>query len=1164
MEDFKHFTHLHVHSEYSLLDGACRIKELISYVKEIGQNSIAITDHGCMYGAIEFYNEAIKQGIKPIIGCEVYVAPRSRHDKDFNLDRNPYHLILLCENNQGYENLIKLVSLANIEGFYSKPRVDVELLKKYHTGLICLSGCVIGEVARNLIMGDYNHAKEVALQYQEIFGKGNYFLEVQNHGLQNEVKILPLIYKLSAETDIPIVATNDAHYTKKSDAEVQDILMCIQMQTTLNDKNRMKFQTEEFYIKSYDEMYQLFKNFPQALENTRTIADRCNVSFEFGKIKLPKYEAVGVFDNVQYFKDLCYSGLKKHYGDNPSKEILDRMNYEIEVITKMGYVDYFLIVWDYINFAKTNDIPVGCGRGSGAGSICAYCMGITNIDPIKYSLLFERFLNPERISMPDFDIDFCIEGRQRVIDYVTQRYGSDRVAQIITFGTMGARGSIRDVGRVIGLSYNFCSKVASYVPNKINMTIQKALEENPDFKHAYDTDIEVKHLVDTAKRLEGMPRNTSTHAAGVIISALPISDIVPIKKNDDVIVTQYTMGVLESLGLLKMDFLGLRNLTVIRDCQNYIRQTNPKFNIDNVPIDDMGVYSMLAKGKTMGVFQFESSGITDVLVKLVPKNIEDLIAVISLYRPGPMESIPKYIENRHNPKNITYDTPLLKPILDVTYGCIVYQEQVMEICRTLAGYSYGRADIVRRAMAKKKHDVMLKERESFIYGDKNEDGSINCMGAIANGVSESVASKIFDEMMSFASYAFNKSHATCYAYLAYQTAYLRCHYFTEYMASLMSSVLLNTSKLTEYITECESNGVRVLSPHINESCEGFTVSEKSIRFGLLAIKNLGKGMIQKIVSERTSNGKFTSIKDFCRRMAECSELNKRAIESLIKAGAFDGLGYNRNQMLSSLDNIIDLYSSNGYSNEIEGQLDLFGEMSNVANKDYTIPNMEEYSNVELLNMEREITGMYMSGHPLKEYSIYNEVLKLDTIPNILDRVSNNVYIDRIGLICYISANKFHTTKNNAQMCFLTVEDVSQSIDVIVFPNLYQQVRNNLLKDTIVYINGKVSIKDDTCSIIPDMIVPIREFVKNPLYYVNSFGILSHLKSLSLYIYATSEDLSKASQLCEKLNSNFGKIPIQIYWVDKKKKFIPKSNPMIEFNEKVIDILNQCDLKFKFA
>lgn len=1139
------FTHLHVHSEYSLLDGACRIKELISYVKELGQTSIAITDHGCMYGVIDFYNEAIKQEIKPIIGCEVYVSPRSRHDKDFNLDKNPYHLILLCENNIGYQNLIKLVSLGYMEGFYSKPRIDLELLKKYHTGLICLSGCVIGQVARNLLMGDYNEAKRVALEYQSVFGKDNYFLEVQNHELKNELQILPSIYRLSSETGIPLVATNDAHYTKKSDAEIQDILMCIQTQSTIQDSKRMKFQTDEFYIKSYDEMYSLFKNVPQALENTQVVANRCNVSFEFGKLKLPKYQEEGISNNVQYFKDMCYMGLKNRYGENPNSEIIERMNYEIDVIVNMGYVDYFLIVWDYINYAKTNDIPVGCGRGSGAGSICAYCIGITNIDPIKYSLLFERFLNPERVSMPDFDIDFCIEGRSKVIEYVTKRYGLDKVSQIITFGTMGAKGSIRDVGRVIGLPYNFCSKVASYIPNKINMTIDKALEENPDFKKIYNEDSKVKNLVDTAKRLEGMPRNTSTHAAGVIISAMPIIDLVPIRKNEDIIVTQYTMGNLESLGLLKMDFLGLRNLTVIRDCQNYIRLKSPNFNIDNVSINDSKVFSMLAHGKTLGVFQFESTGITDVLVKLVPKNMEDLIAVLSLYRPGPMDSIPKYIENRHSPDRISYDTPLLKPILEVTYGCIVYQEQVMEICRTLANYSYGHADIVRRAMAKKKHDIMLKERESFIEGCQS------------NGISNGIANKIFDELVKFSAYAFNKSHATCYAYLSYQTAYLRCHYFTEYMASLMSSVLSNTSKLMEYIAECENNGVRVLNPHVNESFDGFTVSENSIRFGLLAIKNIGKGMIDRIIHERTQNGKFISIKDFCKRMADCSEVNKRAIESLIKAGAFDNLGYNRKQMLSSLDNILELYSNNTYSNEIEGQLDLFGQMSNVANKDYSIPYMEEFSTMEILNMERDITGMYMSGHPLKEYSIYMDILNLDTISGISqavkeNRLTNDSYINTI---CYLSEVKKHITKNNSQMAFISVEDISTSVDGVVFPNVYDNIKDILIKDIVIFINGKISLKDNTFNIIPNMILPINEFVENPSYYANRI-----IKKIVLS--TTTKNLMETSKLCDRLNSIGGYVSIEVKLLDTKQRFIPKSKPRTSLNSHSIELLKDSNIDFK--
>lgn len=1140
----KNFVHLHVHTEYSLLDGACRLTDLVSYVKELGQSAIAITDHGNMYAAIEFYTECQRQGIKPIIGCEVYVAPRTRKDREFNLDKNPYHLILLCKDNEGYNNLIKMVSLSYIEGFYSKPRVDYELLKRYSKGLICLSGCVAGEVARNLLNDDYEKAKQVALNMLEIFGEGNYFLEIQNHGLKSEMYVLPMILKISQETGIPTVATNDAHYVKKSDAIVQDVLMCIQTQSMLKDTNRMKFQTEEFYIKSYDEMYLLFKNVPQALENTQKVADRCNVSFEFGVLKLPKFVIENVTDNAKYFHDMCYKGLYQRYGESPSSETLERIDYELEVITKMGYVDYFLIVWDYVRYAKEHDIPVGLGRGSGAGSICAYCIGITGIDPIKYNLLFERFLNPERVSMPDFDIDFCIEGRQKVIDYVTQKYGSDRVAQIVTFGTLGAKASIRDVGRVMGLSYSFCSKVANYVPNKLNVTIGEALKESPEFNLAYDTDPKVKNLVDMAVRVEGMPRNTSTHAAGVIISALPISDLVPIKKNDDVIVTQYTMGTLERLGLLKMDFLGLRNLTVIKDCEDSVKKRFPDFDINAIPIDDVGVYSMLSSGKTLGVFQFESAGITDVLVKLVPKSIEDLIAVVSLYRPGPMESIPTYIENKHHPDKVTYKTPQLKKILEVTYGCIVYQEQVMEIFRSLAGYSYARADIVRRAMSKKKHDVMLKERESFISGCED------------NGISQEVANSIFDEMVSFSSYAFNKSHATCYAHLSYQTAYLRCYYFTEYMASLMSSVLSNTSKLMEYIAECEKEGVKVLNPHINESFEGFTVLDNKIRFGLLAIKNLGKGMIDKVIQERELNGKYTSIKDFCKR-TQGSEINKRAIESLIKAGAFDGLGYNRREMMTSLDDIMALYQETHSQNEIDGQLDLFGEMSTVANKDISITPMEEYPILEVLSMEHEVTGMYMSGHPLKQYSRYVEIFNLDTITSINNDTIVNGTIRNVSIICYVTEVKRHTTKNNSTMCFMTVEDILQAIDCVIFTNTYEQYKDYLVKDSIVFLNGRVSVKDDRLSIVVEEIVPIDKFVVNPSYY-------SKKGFKKLIVSITSQQIKQTAELCSRLDEIGGNIPIEVHLTDRRQRFIPKSKPKTKVSQEVIDILNHYKVDYKFT
>jgi len=786
------FVHLHLHSEYSLLDGACRIKQLVRYAKELGQEAVAVTDHGCMYSAIEFYNEAVAQGIKPIIGCEVYVAPRTRFDKIHGQDNKPYHLVLLCKNNTGYQNLIKLVSYGYTEGFYNKPRVDIELLAKYHEGLIALSACLAGEIPRKLVNGEYESAKAVALKYRDIFGDGNYYIEIQNHNIPEEMRILPLLYRLSAETGIPLVATNDAHYITKQDHEVQRVLIAIQTNTLLSEPNPLSFPTNEFYMKSEAEMRELFANVPQAVDNTAKIAEMCNVEFEFGKIKLPKFTIENVTDNVDYFRKLCYKGMKKRYGENPSAEITERMEYELDVITRMGYVDYFLIVWDFIRYAREQKIPVGPGRGSGAGSIAAYCIGITSVDPMKYNLLFERFLNPERVSMPDFDIDFCYEGRQRVIDYVVRKYGTDRVAQIITFGTMAAKGAIRDVGRVMGIPYQAVDKVSKLLSG---ISLEDELKNNADLMVLYKNDSDVRKMIDTAKKLEGMPRHASTHAAGVVISDAPVSEYVPVQKNGDAIVTQYAKDELESLGLLKMDFLGLRNLTVIRDAENYIKKAVPDFDITKVPLDDKAVYEMISQGYTSGVFQFESAGMRQVLMRLRPESIEDLIAVLSLYRPGPMDSIPRYIECRHNPEKVTYKHPILKDILDVTYGCIVYQEQVMEICRKMAGYSYGRADLVRRAMAKKKADVMLKERSVFVEG------------AMANGVEESVANDIFDEMVSFASYAFNKSHAAAYAYISYQTAYLKCHYYKEYMAALMTASLDNTGKILEYTEECAKHGI---------------------------------------------------------------------------------------------------------------------------------------------------------------------------------------------------------------------------------------------------------------------------------------------------------------------------------------------------------------------
>ena len=1151
------FVHLHLHSEYSLLDGACRIKDLVQHVKQLGQSAVAITEHGSMYSAITFYKEAIANGIKPIIGCEVYVAPRTIHDRDPIYDKKPYHLILLCKDNVGYSNLIKLVSFAYSKGFYGKPRVDKELLKQYHTGLICLSGCIAGEVAKNLSNNDYQNAKRVALEYSNIFGKDNYYIEVQNHGLPEQVRILPMLYRLSQETGIPLVATNDAHYIKQSDAYLQDVLMCVQTQSKLSDTKRMKFQSQELYVKSYDEMYSIFKNVPQALQNTVAIAERCNVSFTFGEIKLPKYTADGVYDTVQYFKDKCHEGLKFRYGNSPSVEVVNRMEYEIDIIVTKGYVDYFLIVWDYVKYAKDNDIFVGVGRGSGAGSICAYCLQITNVDPIRHGLIFERFLNPERVSMPDFDIDFCVEGRQQVINYVTNKYGKDRVSQIITFGTMGAKNSIRDVSRVLELP---CERIVKTIPDKANsnVTIKEALQESPELKELYNNDGNAKKILDIAMRLEKTPRNTSTHAAGVIISAIPIMDIVPIRTMGDVTITQYPMDSLKSLGLLKMDFLGLRNLSVIKECQNRIRKKIPDFDINTIDMNDYRVFDMLSKGKTKGVFQFENAGITDALIRLNPKSLEDLIAMISLYRPGPMKSISKYIYNKNSPDSITYSTPLLKNILDITYGCIVYQEQVMEICRVLAGYSYGRADEVRRAMAEKNPEIMLKGRDSFIHGSKKADGSIDCVGAIANGVSEEVANSIFDQLLDFTAYAFNKSHATCYAYVSYQTAYLRCHYFLEYMSSLMSSVYNNSEKLMEYVSECELEGVKILNPHVNESDEGFTIYNGSIRFGLVAIKNLGKGVVDKILLERSSNGKYSSINDFCKRLSN-TELNYKAIESLIKAGALDGLGYNRKQMLSNLEEIINRYSKSIDYYNIEGQLDLFTGTTSERFNDMYIPPMKEYSNRELLDMEREVTGMYISGHPLREYTVYSDALGLDTLKSISCTTQKQYSYDVVNVICCISEVKSHMDKKGRPMCFMTIEDTSYSERCVVFENVFKVCKDYLNRDSIVFLTGKISYKDNgERSILVDSIVPIDVFTKSPIRYMSK-----PVPNSTLYIEVSSEQFKQSAELCNKLNGINGRVPIKIVWLDKKSIFTPKNAPTTAIKDSTILLLNRYGFKYYF-
>lgn len=1052
------FAHLHVHTEYSLLDGACRIKDLIRQTKQLGMNAVAITDHGAMYGVVDFYKAALKEGVKPIIGCEVYVSPRRHTDRTPEFDRESRHLVLLCENNTGYQNLIKLNSLAWTEGFYGKPRVDIDQLKDHHEGLIALSACLAGEIPRALKNGDYAGAKQTALLYRDIFGQDNFFLELQDHGLSEQKQINPSIIRLSEECGIPLVVTNDCHYLTRADSRIQDILLCIQTNHTVSDDNPMRFQTDEFYLKSEEEMRALFPGHPEAADNTAVIADRCQVEFEFGKLKLPHFEVPGNRDHTEYFREECYKGLYLHYGEHPAQSLIDRLEYEIDTISSMGYVDYYLIVNDYVSYAKKSGIPVGAGRGSGAGSLAAYCIGITGIDPIKYNLLFERFLNPERVSMPDFDVDFCKDRRQEVIDYVIRKYGSDHVAQIAAFGTMAAKGAVRDVGRALGLPYAQCDKVAKLIPGDLGMTIEKALKISTELRELYDSDATVKELIDTASKLEGMPRHTTTHAAGVVITEQPVSDYVPLAKNDDAVVTQFTMTTLDELGLLKMDFLGLRNLTVLHDAEVTIQKEQPDFHIEAIPDNDAAVFRLFADGDTEGVFQFESAGMKSVLTQLKPENLEDIIAVISLYRPGPMDSIPRYIENRHHPEKVTYKHPLLEPILKVTYGCIVYQEQVMQIFRSLAGYSLGRADIVRRAMSKKKKSVMEQERRVFIYGLTDDSGAILVDGCIRRGIPEQTAKDIFAEMESFASYAFNKSHAACYALISYQTAYLKTHYPCPYFAALLTSVLDNSGKVAVYIDECSRRGIRVIPPHVNESDVGFTVHGSRISFGLMAVKNLGRGLIEKIIRERRS-GRFTSFFDFCSRMYG-SEMNRRALESLIRCGALDGLGANRRQMLLSVEAFLDFLSAE-HSRSIEGQLDLFGMDADGASTEPSLPVVSEFSPAELLEMEKQSAGLYLTGHPLAEYDDVISAVHADRLNDIAANEDNTYYDGkRVDVFAIVSRIKLKTTKNSQQMAFVDVEDKYGTMEMLVFPNILQQFGGLLREGNVLRLNATVSSRDD--------------------------------------------------------------------------------------------------------
>ena len=1053
------FTHLHVHTEYSLLDGSSKIKELPARAKELGMDSLAITDHGVMYGVIDFYRACKAAEIKPIIGCEVYVAPGSRFDKEVigQGDDRYYHLVLLAENNTGYSNLMKIVSRGFTEGFYYKPRVDYEVLEKYHEGIIALSACLAGEVARDITRDNYEEAKKAALHYQDIFGKDNFFLELQDHGIPAQRLVNQELMRMSRETGIELVCTNDIHYTYAEDAEAHDLLLCLQTGKKVTDTDRMRYEGGQYYCKSPEEMAELFPYAPQALENTYRIAQRCNVEIEFGKTKLPKYEVPEGFDSWTYLLHLCNEGLVKRYGDEAEKH-RERLDYELGVIKRMGYVDYFLIVWDFINYAKQNGIAVGPGRGSGAGSIVAYSLAITDIDPIRYNLLFERFLNPERVSMPDIDVDFCYERRQEVIDYVVRTYGKDKVVQIVTFGTLAARAVIRDVGRVLDMPYADVDRVAKLVPNELGITLDKALKESRDFKSLYESDASVKHLIDMARRLEGLPRNTSMHAAGVVICQKAADEFVPLSRGGDgTITTQYTMTTLEELGLLKMDFLGLRTLTVIQDAVNLVNKTHPgKLDIDKIDYNDRNVMELIGSGHTEGIFQLESAGMKNFMKELKPKSLEDITAGISLYRPGPMDFIPKYIKGKNNPDDIVYECPQLENILSTTYGCIVYQEQVMQIVRDLAGYTLGRSDLVRRAMSKKKASVMEKERQNFIYGNKEE----GVPGCIANGIPEETAKIIYDNMTDFAKYAFNKSHAACYAVVSYRTAYLKCYYPKEFFAALMTSVLANNTKVAEYAYTCRQMGIEILPPDINEGEGNFSVASNGIRYGLSALKSIGKPIIDAIIQEREDNGAFTGLEDFISRLSG-KEVNKRTLESFIKSGAFDCFNANRHQMMLVYADIVDNINNERKSN-IAGQMSLF-DMFEEKHDKVNVPNVPEYDKEELLAYEKEVLGVYVSGHPMDDY----EALWRKHITNVSSDFINDEdnppkvtdgQKATIGGI--ITAKTVKNTKTGKMMAFITVEDVFGAVEVLVFPRDYEKYRSQAVEDNKVFVTGRVSISEE--------------------------------------------------------------------------------------------------------
>ncbi len=1126
------FTHLHVHTNYSLLDGSSKIDEILKRAVELEMDSLAITDHGVLFGVMDFYKKAKKYGIKPIIGCEMYVTAGSRFDKIKSDGKEYYHLILLAKNNKGYQNLIRLVSDAFTEGFYYKPRIDMELIEKFNEGIICCSACIGGQIPQEILKGNRERAKELALKYNEIFGQGNFYLELQNHGIEEQEIVNKALIEISAQTGIPLVATNDVHYTYKEDTKSHDILLCIQTNKKVTDTDRMRYQEGQFYLRSGDEMQELFYYVEEALDNTNVIAEQCNVDFEFGVYKLPKFYRSDI-DKNKFIRQICEEGLQTKY-EVVTDEIRKKLEHELSVIKKMGFVDYFLITWDFVKYAKEHDIMVGPGRGSAAGSIVAYALDITEVDPIKYDLLFERFLNPARVNMPDIDIDFCYERRNEVIDYVVRTYGEDRVAQIITFGTLAARAVIRDVGRAIDMPYKDVDTVAKLVPTELKITIDKALEKSTELRQLYNTDDRIKYLIDMARRLEGLKRHASTHAAGVVVCDKPVKEYVPLYVNDNAVTTQFTMNELEDLGLLKMDFLGLRTLTVIRDAIDNIKiSTGKEIDIKNINFDDEATYDLISSGNTDGVFQLESDGMKSFIKELKPRNMEDIVAGISLYRPGPMDFIPKYIQNRANPDKVKYDCEALEPILAKTYGVIVYQEQVMEIVRILAGYSYSRSDLIRKAMAKKKHEVMEKERKNFVYGNKKE----GIIGAVNNGVDEKVALSIYDNMTYFSQYAFNKSHAVAYGIISYQTAWLKTHYTAEYMAALLTSVMHSTSKITEYIMDLKDENIKILPPDVNEGYYGFSVSGGNIRFGLGALKNVGRGVVERIVECRQKDGTFKSFTDFLKRMAS-RDINKRAIESLIFSGGFDELGASRKTYLINYPIIMDQESYNK-KHIIEGQISLFDDPDSGVKDSFKY--LDEYPIDQKLSYEKEYLGVYLSGHPLDSYA---EDIKAIARKNSRYKKASDFMIseegsyrlydsEKVVFIGIIGQLSVISTKNNKTMAFVPVEDMYGVVEVVVFPNIYEKCSPILKEDNVVIINGKVSLKEDTdAKIIADNIMMIDENVSSTLYlafenidefnYVRSqlLRILeSSVGSSQVIFYIRDQKLSKRSELKVRINDN---------------------------------------------